>query len=193
MQVLQPILSVLFFICLLGFPCPAADRPVLTEPGIVLTFDDSGNIFSWANRLPMFQKYGAKATLFLDKPDTLNDRQKMALKKLADAGFEIASHGLRHKNGRELIEKEGKEAFLNEEILPCIKALEELGYQQKTLGYAFNARTDEMDEMLKKYFYHVRGGGAVCDHRFETRDNLFTPVTRASSSKCVRTSGSSTS
>lgn len=156
-----------------------ADRPKLTEPGIVLTFDDTANLEGWARRIPLFEKYGAKATFFLDKTDKINDRQKEAMKKLAAIGCEMASHGLRHQAGAKLLEEKGKEAYLNEEILPCIKALEELGHPQRTLGYAFSSRSAETDEALKPHFLHIRTGGGVCDRRFETKDPLFTPLDKA--------------
>lgn len=153
-----------------------SEPPVLTEPGIVLTFDDSGNLEGWAKRIPLFKKYGAKATFFLDKPDKLNDRQKEAMKQLAEIGCEMASHGLRHQHGAKLLEEKGREVYLNEEILPCIKALEDLGYPQKTLGYAFSSRSKETDEALMPYFKHIRTGSGVCDRPIDKLNHIFMPL-----------------
>lgn len=86
-------------------------RPI-TEPGIVLTFDDSSNLESWAKRIPLLKKYGAKATFFLDKPDRIDEKQQDCMKRLADAGCEMACHGLRHKSAVSFVEKEGVEGPL---------------------------------------------------------------------------------
>ncbi|MBQ1454811.1 MAG: polysaccharide deacetylase family protein, partial [Thermoguttaceae bacterium] len=61
----------------------------LSEPGIVLSFDDSGNLPLWAEQIELFQKYGARATFFVTNPAELSDAEAAALRKLADSGMAI--------------------------------------------------------------------------------------------------------
>lgn len=154
----------------------AEKRPVITEPGIVLTFDDAHNLESWAKRIPLFKKYGAKATFFLDKPDRINDKQKEYMKQLAGIGCEMACHGFRHLNASDVAAQKGIAAYLSEEIEPAVKKLEALGYPQYSFAYPGSRRSEETDKALEKYFRHIRTGGAVCDRRFDKSNHLFTPI-----------------
>ncbi len=176
---MNKILSIIFLACFATITlAEEKNRPVLTEPGIVLTFDDSHNLDSWAKRVPLFEKYGAKATFFLHKPDTIGEWQQQCMKKLSDIGCEMACHGWRHVRGSDLITEKGKDAYLAEEILPANKKLEELGYPQRTFAYPESRRNDATDEALKPIFLHVRTGGGLCERPFVENNSVFTPVAK---------------
>lgn len=174
----------LFCVCLLviftsfAFAEENKERPPINAPGIVLTFDDTGNLESWAKRIPLFKKYGAKATFVLHQPDKITERQKQLMKDLAEIGCEMGCHGFRHRRGNEWVEQKGLQAYLDEEIVPAVQTLEKLGYPQHSFAYPESRRTAETDEALKKYFRHIRTGGGVCDHPIDKNNNIFIPITK---------------
>ena len=71
-----PLLCLGLILCsALGWSAENEKNTPLTEPGIVLSFDDSGNLPLWAEQIELFQKYGARATFFVTKPAELSDTE----------------------------------------------------------------------------------------------------------------------
>ena len=65
------------------FGCKPADKKI--RPGIFLTFDDR-NMLHWEKQIPLFEKYNARVTFFVECFDKLTTEQLDALKKLRKAG-----------------------------------------------------------------------------------------------------------
>ena len=60
-------------------------------PGIMLTFDDCF-IDEWYELLPLFKNYDTKATFFVSKPWSMDDKQLVKLAEISHAGHEIGVH-----------------------------------------------------------------------------------------------------
>ena len=86
---------------LMGMVCAAGEGapegkpvPAPTEPGLVMTFDDT-TVANWVAAMPVFEKHGARATFFISLVDKFTPEQWEGLHKLRKAGHAIGCHGLR--------------------------------------------------------------------------------------------------
>jgi cytosine/adenosine deaminase-related metal-dependent hydrolase len=131
--------------------------PRRSAGGIVLSFDDRSSIDSWGESFEFFEQHGIRATFFVDKIDALTPEQASALKRLAGAGNEIGSHGFRHQNAKDVMERGASlEDYLAGEILPSIEAMNELGFSCDSFAYPFGAFTEATDQAVSEYFRIIR-------------------------------------
>lgn len=148
----------------------------LTEPGIVLSFDDSGNLPLWEKQIELFQKYNARATFFVTKPAELTDAESAALKKLADCGMAIGVHGVHHVASVDYVNKYGIDAFLADEVLPALETLRsDYGLNPTSFAYPYSQGDRRTDEALKILFRHVRTGYSSGKPLAES-DSFFIPA-----------------
>jgi len=87
------------------------------KSGLLLTFDDR-NMLDWEKQIPLFEKYDAHVTFFVDHFDKLTIAQLEVLQKLKDAGHAIGYYGLRHLKAVEYFDRYSLEKFISDEIAP---------------------------------------------------------------------------
>lgn len=165
-------------LCALSFALLSADeRESLRHPGVLLSFDDYHNAGDWARQIPLFARYDAKATFFVNAPDKLSENQIEALRTLADAGHEIACHGLRHLKATEVIQQHGADHYLKTEIEPANDALRKRGFEPVSFAYPMSANNPETDRILSTVFRHIRTGSGVPEGKILADvDKFFTPI-----------------
>ena len=123
---------------------------------LVLSFDDR-NFDDWLNAMPIFEKYGARATFFVCGP--IDDKASRTMKKLSEAGHSVGLHGLRHANANEAIEQKGSERYFKEEIEPQMVICRVAHIPITSFAYPNCRWSQESDALFKaKGFRHVRGG-----------------------------------
>jgi len=137
-----------------------AKKPM--QPGLCLTFDDR-NMLHWEKQIPLFAKYNAHVTFFVDRFDMLTPEQIRALEELRKAGHTIGCHGLRHLNAAEYSKKNTPGKYIREEILPAIKIMEENGFHPSFFAYPGSNNDELTDKALRKYFRHLRTGCRVSE------------------------------
>lgn len=135
-------------------------NPTPIQSGVVLTFDDRG-IDGWAKQIPLFAKYNAKVTFFVDHFHTLKPKQIESLHKLKAAGHTIGCHGVAHRKAVDTIAKIGAAEYLAIEIDPAVKRMTEAGLPPTSFAYPSSQRNAESDAVLKPTFRHLRGGTGV--------------------------------
>ena len=149
--------------------------PSITKPGMLFSFDDR-NMLNWEKQIPLFQKYGAHVTFFVDRFDTLTPEQIEALKSLQKAGHAIGCHGLRHKKAIDYYKQFGIQAFLSQEIDPAIQIMNEHGFEPTSYAYP-NSKNDEMtDSALLKVFRHLRSGSHGSNKPLAENDDIFVKI-----------------
>jgi peptidoglycan/xylan/chitin deacetylase (PgdA/CDA1 family) len=149
----------------------------LEAPGVILTFDDRGNIPHWVKQIPLFAKYGAHVTFGIESPDKLTDEQVEGLKELMAAGHEVASHGFRHVLGHAMVKEHGLDYWLETEVLPANSAFESHGIEVKSFIYPNSSNNEKMDKAIKPYFRHVRSGAGIpAGQKMSDVDAFFTPI-----------------
>ena len=127
------------------------------EPGLLLTFDDR-NMLHWAEQIPLFEKYDAHVTFFVDHFDKLTTEQLEALKKLKNAGHAIGCHGLRHRKAVEYSAENTIEKYITDEIVPAIHTMNKEGFFPTSFAYPNSQSNEKTDSVLLKYFRHLRSG-----------------------------------
>ncbi len=168
---------------------PAAEKPATIKKsfksGIVLTFDDRF-VDQWVQQIPLFKKYDAHATFFVDHFYTLKPAQIAGLKKLQDAGHAIGSHSVNHIKAVDYVRTKGMKAYLQNEIDPSVKRLTEAGFKPTAFAYPSSSRSEEIDTALLKTFRHLRGGtGLSAGQRMRDLKAIFTPVDQIAGRGCL--------
>ena len=131
-------------------PRPFGERGVL-----MLCFDDR-NFADWERAIPLFAKYGAHATFFVNgefTPDAVR-----AAKKLLEAGHSIGLHGLNHANVPDLITEKGAAAYFAAEIDKPKRQCDVSYIPVRSFAYPNNSRNDESDKVLEQRFLRLRAG-----------------------------------
>jgi hypothetical protein len=124
-------------------------------PGVLLSFDDA-SIEAWVDGIDLFAKYDAHATFFVAYYPNLNDEQIAGLHTLQAAGHAIEPHSIKHLRAPLYVEQKGVDAYMRDEALPSIDALQRAGFAVTTYAYPYGARTEEIDEALLSHVDLVR-------------------------------------
>ncbi len=148
--------------------------------GVAITFDDI-YVDSWYTARHLFIKYNAKATYFITRPHTINEDGFKKLRKLQDDGHEMAAHTLNHKGIEKHYYSDPSlvEQYLDEEVIPSIKILEDHGLKISSFAHPYGQHTEEYDEMLLQNFLFIRattyswGSSPIVkvDNAFYSRNN----------------------
>lgn len=147
------------------------------NPGIVLSFDDSRNISSWLDACDLFSRYDARATFFIEAPDRMDKRQWEGLRELVSQGHAVGCHGMRHEKAVDYCRIHGTDCWLQEEVLPALKSLEDRGFEVSAFVYPYSQCDAETNDALKKYFDHARTGIALQEGQpLVELDDIFKPA-----------------
>lgn len=166
-------------------PSKTSTQKALPGAGVVLTFDDR-NMNQWVKQIPLFEKYNAKVTFFVDHFHTLNSKQIDALKKLKAAGHTIGCHGAQHRKAVDYVKKHGLEKYLADEITPAVEQMTAAGFKPTSFAYPSSSRNEEIDQALLKTFRHLRGGtGLPPGQRMRDLKTIFVPVDEIAESGCL--------
>jgi peptidoglycan/xylan/chitin deacetylase (PgdA/CDA1 family) len=142
-----------------------ADLDAGEVPGsLALAFDDR-DLAGWTALRPVFQHYGARVTFFVSEYPFLDDTQKAEIRQLQMDGHDIEYHSTRHLNAENYANDHGVDAYINDEILPGLMAMEADGYTNMHIfAYPFGARTPATDAALEPYFHHIRAIYSTCPY-----------------------------
>ncbi len=127
--------------------------------GVAITFDDA-YIDEWCSILDLLDKYDAKVTFFVTHWDKLDGEQIRKLKVLQNAGHEIGCHGLTHKTINDYESSaNGLRKYVNEEIIPAIRIMDDYGFPALSFAYAKGGRGElpiMADQFLLIRFHYIR-------------------------------------
>jgi len=130
------------------------------EPGVALTFDDA-SIDKWVELLPMFQRYGVKATFFICTACSDNSLDTSKLLQLFKAGNEIGSHTLHHITVTNYLKLHTLDDYYNFEIVPTLDYFKSLNIPVSSFAYPGGDNSDASDNYLSKYFSKLRAMGLL--------------------------------
>jgi len=123
--------------------------------GIVFTFDDQ-YVNEWYSARDLFQEFGIKATFFINRPQELTPEEIAMLKQLQAGGHEIACHSMNHVNINDFLLTHTVKEYIDQEIIPAIAILNDLGFDIKSYAYPYGVSTPIVNEELLKYFRIIR-------------------------------------
>lgn len=122
---------------------------------LLLSFDDR-NFKGWVEAMPLFEKYGARATFFVS--GSIDDEAVAAMRKLADAGHTVGLHGLNHTDAVPAIKAVGAEKYFADDIVPQLEACKAAGFDIRSFAYPNCVRDEVSDKLFYAHgFEHVRG------------------------------------
>tara|TARA_R110002095_G_scaffold156386_1_gene135846 strand:- start:203 stop:1009 length:807 start_codon:yes stop_codon:yes gene_type:complete len=157
-------------------PTHDQQKNVEFESGVVLTFDDR-YIDQWVEQIPLFKKYNAHVTFFVDHFHTLKPAEIEELKKLQAAGHAIGCHGVKHRKAVDYVRDHGIDQYLKDEIDPAVKLMTDAGLKPTAFAYPSSSRNTEIDQALLKTFRHLRGGtGLTPNQRMRDLKSIFVSV-----------------
>jgi peptidoglycan/xylan/chitin deacetylase (PgdA/CDA1 family) len=135
-----------FFTILLNASFRFGERNEHESPGIALGFDDYYPE-KWAQHFDLFDRYGAKATFFVNA-DSVSSFMRTAQSR----GHEIGYHTINHARLPQL----SREEFLKQTI-SRMDAFREAGVELTSFSYPFGDYSPGMHAELLKYYNIVRG------------------------------------
>ncbi len=157
----------------------------LTEPGVLLTFDDT-HVAEWVKAIPLLKKYDARATFFVTRFEQLSPAQVDGLKKLKEAGHAIGCHGFRHIKAAEHSKAHGVDDYLAKEITPALAHMEQAGFVPASFAYPMSNNDPTTDAALLKSFRHLRTGVAPKEgQRYADMNVLFTALDGVATRGCL--------
>lgn len=128
-----------------------------TRARICFTFDD--RFFdSWEQAMPIFEKYDATATFFVD--GRIDHRALTAMKKLQSAGHSIGLHSFGHARVTDYVKnpQKGMDAYIAEQIKPQLDVCRANGIKIRAFAYPQSACNSYTDKKLFEVFDFVRTG-----------------------------------
>ena len=131
------------------------EDPSKVRGTLCLTFDDR-NFAAWRKAMPLFDKYGARATFFISGP--VDGAVFGMMKELRRHGHSIGLHGLKHARAPKLLKELGPEGYLRAEVLPQLDAAKAEGFVIRNFGYPYSTCDAATEEALARHFSRRRTG-----------------------------------
>ena len=139
-------------------------KPVIvTQPGIVLTFDDS-LAENWDKMQEIFKEKGAVATFFTNRWAShqdwdLSNEYIRLFKKFRDNGHEIGYHTSDHLNTRnpKYDNEENKaQAYFDDQIILGITEMRNKGFEPRSFSYPFISGQPTHNKLIRQELPHIR-------------------------------------
>ena len=133
-------------------------------PGsLALSFDDH-DLDGWTSLRPVFDRYAARVTFFIDRYDRLSTERRALVRQLEQDGHDIEFHSTNHENAEEYTAAHGVEAWVADDVVPALDAMRADGYAARIFAYPHGARTAETDEAMQPYFDYLRAIRSTCPY-----------------------------
>lgn len=147
---------ILLFCTFFLFSCESDKKNPSYKAGVVLTFDDE-YVNEWFDADKKLSKYFWKATFCVSKINTLNRSEIDKLLILQKKGHEIAGHSFHHFNAINFVKKNGRDAYLKQEINPMLDMMNHYSLKVTSFAYPFGFRNTTIDKVLLDKFKIIRG------------------------------------
>jgi peptidoglycan/xylan/chitin deacetylase (PgdA/CDA1 family) len=118
-------------------------------------------IEDWYSARDLLNRYGAKATFFINNFDQIPPEALPMVAALQSDGHEIACHGYRHIDAVAYVNGHSPEEYVNVEILPAINIMNNYGYYPTSFAYPGGSRDSTTDAILLGHFKVLRGVGNI--------------------------------
>jgi hypothetical protein len=151
---------ILLILSIILFSCSESDNisneKKKLQSGVVISFDDDC-IEEWFKVNEILKVYDWKATFFVTKFNKLSVAKIQKLKDLKKDGHEIGGHGLNHIDAPKFIFDYGLNTYLDQEVYPMIKLMNENDLKPTSFAYPYGSRNSISDDVLLNEFQIIRG------------------------------------
>lgn len=169
---------------------PAKTRVQISPPpfdpnkgGVALTFDDR-NFQDWIDAIPLFDKYGVKATFFIS--GEINQPALDAARRLQRRGHAIGFHGVHHLKAVDYSKRRSAEDYVSAEIEPQLAAFKAAGIAPTSFAYPSSQNNAVTDSAILKTTRHIRtGAGLAPGAQIAGTDRFFTPANQIGRRGCL--------
>ncbi len=158
--------SFVFCLFILGFSGCDSPPKHPERAGVALSFDDHF-LKEWVELIPLFKKYNAKVTFFINCPDSLSAEDITLLKHLQEEGHEIGYHGTIHGVSTRMIQDLGVEGYLNTEIRPGLSYLRKAGFTPTSYAHPGGNHNARVDSVLLASGFRILRDVALAERRYK--------------------------
>ena len=137
--------------------------PGSARPAVALCFDDTA-VRAWYDVRDLLDSYGARVTFFVTRYPNWTAEERGMLQELAARGHDVQPHTVDHLNAVDYADAHGIAAYVQDEVLPSIAALQADGYPTTSFAYPFGASTPELDAAVLEHVQRVRVSPGSCPH-----------------------------
>ena len=134
--------------------------------GIALSFDDHF-LKEWTELIPLFRKYNAKVTFFINCPDSLSTEDITLLKQLQNEGHEIGYHGTIHGVSTQMIQDLGVDGYLHTEIRPGLSYLNKAGFYPTSYAHPGGNHNARVDSVLLASGFQILRDVALAERSYK--------------------------
>jgi len=131
--------------------------------GVAIAFDDQW-IDEWYGVRELLAAHDARVTFFITRLHLWTAEGLDLLAELAADGHAIEAHSVNHVDADDFIEANGAQRYLDEEALPSIEHLEDIGYPVTSYAFPFGNDDSEVDDELLRRIRRVRVGEGTCPY-----------------------------
>lgn len=124
-------------------------------PHVHLSFDDH-SVSNWHSCRELFNKYGAKATFYVDSFHLLSDEEIEMLRNLESDGHVIGCHGKTHADALVYSKRFGIEKYIEDEILPSVEEMIGAGFKPTHFAFPNSNFDPELYSAVSPFFCYVR-------------------------------------
>ncbi|MDR6196442.1 polysaccharide deacetylase family protein [Siphonobacter sp. SORGH_AS_0500] len=155
-----------FFLLLISlFGCDTPPKHP-ERAGVALSFDDHF-LKEWAALIPLFRKYNAQVTFFINCPDSLSAEDISLLRQLQNEGHEIGYHGTIHGVSTQMIQDLGVEGYLNTEIRPGLSYLNKAGFYPTSYAHPGGNHNTRVDSVLLTSGFQILRDVALAERHYK--------------------------
>lgn len=133
------------------------------RPGIAIAFDDN-SVDEWLSVRDLLTAHHARVTFFVSRYDELTDDQRFGLDRLAADGHDIDAHSVHHIHAPDYIHAHGVDAYVNDEVLPSLAALDQRGYHPTSYAYPWGQYTDAANALILQHVARIRVTLGTCPY-----------------------------
>ena len=152
---------------------PGSMVQAATQPGLVLSFDDT-YVDQWYDFFG--QRTDVKATFFVSYWHTLTPAQIDKLRQLEAGGHEIGAHSHSHVGVGDTafnFDPALTETYVDEQVLPALANMVLDGFNPLSFSYPSGERDENYDAAIRPYFPYLRSTFADENKRLYQLDDIF--------------------
>ncbi|MES2937900.1 MAG: polysaccharide deacetylase family protein [Pseudomonadota bacterium] len=127
----------------------------MSSGGVCLSYDD-WFVDEWSAAAPIFEHYGARATFYVARMESLTPRQIDKLLDLQKRGHEIGSHTSSHAKAASYLLTRTVEQYMNEEVDRGLAFLRSRGFKVTSFAYPHHEFVTMLDPLLLERFDILR-------------------------------------